>query len=75
MEEISVYPNPFRNEIHVNGTQGNNYTYELLSIDGKLIQKGSLNASTIQTTDLIRGLYLLKLNDGVQTKEMKMIKH
>lgn len=75
MEELTVYPNPFQNEIKINGIAGQSYQFQLWSIDGKIVKSGAVASGVIRTEELIPGMYLLKLNDGNLTKEIKMMKH
>jgi hypothetical protein len=56
---IDVYPNPFNSFITVKGEDLK--SYELYDISGKLLKQGNLLQKTINTNDLIKGEYLLKI--------------
>lgn len=73
--EIQVYPNPANDYITVSINE--NINYELFSVTGQLVKKGSLtiNENTINLQELSKGYYLLKLtseNNIVQT--LKVLK-
>ncbi|BEV03959.1 T9SS type A sorting domain-containing protein [Chryseobacterium gambrini] len=71
---IDVYPNPFNSFITVKG-EGLK-SYELYDISGKLLKQGSLLQKTINTNDLIKGEYLLKIiTDKNIIKVKKIIKN
>lgn len=56
---FSAYPNPFIEEIQTEGIP-DGYTWELHSIDGRLIDRGILNGNIISVPGLASGLYLLR---------------
>jgi hypothetical protein len=65
-EGISIYPNPTHNELFVKNLTNKSFeSYEIYSLDGKLIQQGILNAFSLQLIDVQKinsGTYLLQLN-------------
>ncbi|UOK43594.1 MULTISPECIES: T9SS type A sorting domain-containing protein [Flavobacterium] len=73
---ISVYPNPANNEIHLNAkenTLGMRYTlYDHL---GRAVMSGKLEEqdSTIVTSHLSKGVYILSIGDKIKTNR-KIIK-
>ena len=73
-ENIFIYPNPFLDQITVNGILKES-GYTLYSIDGKLIQKGLIKTSEIYINEVPSGVYLLKLRDKEnREKTYKIIK-
>lgn len=61
---INVYPNPFIDELFVNGYQG---AYQLLDLSGRIYAKGVVeNESPINLADVRSGVYLLQLGDVVK---------
>ena len=62
-KNISVYPNPAKSFIKIAGLEKST-DYEIFSIDGKLIKKGTANPdSEISISTFVRGTYILKFNN------------
>ncbi|MBL7933864.1 MAG: T9SS type A sorting domain-containing protein [Bacteroidia bacterium] len=75
-QSLSVYPNPFSDRLKVLNSSGIELTYELLTIDGKMIRmiKSSDSNVELNTSDLPSGLYFLKTNVGGIVDQRKLIK-
>ncbi len=59
---VNVYPNPFYNELNIKHNLGEKTSYELYSLDGKLLAEGIINSQeTVQLGHIQSGLYLLKI--------------
>jgi hypothetical protein len=72
--KFSIYPNPFSDVVNIIGINGN-ASFNLFTIDGKLIKKGKLEENNqINLNDLSKGLYLLQLNSDGKTETKKIIK-
>ena len=87
IEEISqeaamfqVWPNPATDVLHVqlgDGMESQDYTYQLFSMNGKLLQGGRLseNFAEIDIRNYISGVYILKIeNRQHQVQVAKIIK-
>jgi PKD repeat protein len=65
---FQVYPNPFNESIFVSLNSEENTRFEIVSIDGKLVQSGFINnqLNTISTSELGAGIYMLNVieNNG-----------
>lgn len=60
-EAIEVYPNPFFNEINVNGIVGK-YSYSIYNVFGNILKKGVLeNSSLIDMGFLKEGVYVFEI--------------
>ena len=73
---ISIYPNPVSDELHIE-IEGNNeqVNMEILNSIGQVVYKGNLaKAITVQTSDFVRGVYLIKLGNDKMFDVKKMIK-
>lgn len=73
---ISVYPNPFYAEIHIESEENKIKSYEIITLDGNVVLRGVLDNTkkTIDLSQLESGLFLLKLvNEQGLTKELKKI--
>lgn len=77
---FQVWPNPASDVLHVqlNGdTDNQTYSYQLYSLDGKLLQGGRLsdNVSDIDLRNYVSGVYILKVEDSKhQVQTAKIIK-
>lgn len=69
-DKLNVYPNPAKSFIKIAGLEKST-DYEIFSIDGKLIKKGTANPeSEINIATFVKGTYILKFND----QSIKIIK-
>lgn len=71
--QFNVYPNPVANDVYIS----HNYqsvTYNLFSIDGKLIKEGLLVDRQIYMGDMQQGIYILKLTAKNKSVVKKIIK-
>jgi len=69
---ISVFPNPFTNQIQVKGIH--NATYKILDLTGKLIQQGVTKGNIYTTSEMSAGIYLLVIQDGENLTRLKLEK-
>lgn len=71
---ISVYPNPFENEITISLTNLDNTTYSISNLLGQKVMSGTLNNTTISLGNLTRGMYILEVtkNDTVIVSQKLM---
>lgn len=76
---VSVYPNPsdgqFRVEIPGNGNM--NYQYEILGLDGRIIQSGTLagsdDISQVIKVEEASGIYLLKIKSAQEVATKRLV--
>lgn len=68
VNKIRIYPNPVADVLQISGLKGKE-NFEIFSVDGKLIKKGTSDKS-IEVRGLPKGIYILKLDD----KNHKFIK-
>jgi len=72
---FKIYPNPASDFIHISGDNLNrNCHYEILDINGKLIQKGQVSENRITTGNLLSGIYFVKIYDDNKVSTQKFIK-
>ncbi len=79
VEDLSVYPNPFVESVHVHFVEGGNYDLEVFSLSGQLIQTNQLN---VQNSEIVAvnlnaetGMYVVRLKkDGKFIKSFKLEK-
>lgn len=69
-QKLEVYPNPAKSFIKISGLE-KSAEYEIFSVDGKLIKKGTANPnSEINISTLVKGTYILKFSN----QSIKIIK-
>ena len=76
LKEINIYPNPITNELTIE-TTGNNETvnFEIISLTGAVVYKSSfIQKTTIQTSKLATGHYIIKFESGNIFEFKKVIK-
>ena len=78
--ELKVYPNPITSilNLQVDNAVAHQLVYALYTIDGKLVsqQKINSNTTTISTSGLVSGTYLLQVKEnGNLKKSFKIIKN
>lgn len=64
-EEVKVYPNPVKDELHVSLPDDiKEAAYQLMELDGKLVKDGKLKAggNTLTVSEKLNGVFLLKLS-------------
>lgn len=79
LERISVYPNPANNQLFINLdktvqiNQSPIFRYSVYDISGKNYSSGNIRANeSIQVSHLSPGLYILVLNNGDASKQLKI---
>jgi uncharacterized delta-60 repeat protein len=74
--EISVYPNPVKDVIHINTGSDGNYLIKIFSLDGKLIEQKRLRGKDLQMNinHLEKGMYFLNLSNDNFNHTKKIIK-
>ena len=75
---LSIYPNPVREVLNINLPLGwEAYAQlEIIDMGGKVVLQELLNslASSISVSELPKGLYLLRVQNGTQSSNTKFIK-
>jgi hypothetical protein len=69
LENIHIFPNPFENFIEIENAQGNEI-YELSNGVGQVFFKGK-NIETQDFSNLLQGIYFLKINEKRVFKILK----
>lgn len=59
--QVQVYPNPSKGIVNINAPVA--VCWELVSVDGRILQNGKGKAQTIDLANLAEGVYLLKILD------------
>ncbi|MCD4745924.1 MAG: T9SS type A sorting domain-containing protein [Bacteroidales bacterium] len=72
-----VYPNPFKDDITIRQELLGEYKLIIFNIEGKLVTQieNIKNVKfTLKSRHLEKGTYILQVDNGIQTKEFKIIK-
>lgn len=71
-QEVKIYPNPARDEIHIKGIEVSNL--ELFDIAGRRLKSYTTvgNMHRIMIDDLASGIYILKINHSITHKIVKL---
>lgn len=71
---IKAYPNPATNLVNVYFGRGENLSFVIADVTGKVINQGQLRNHSIDISQLERGIYILRVNDGQKSLSTKLIK-
>ena len=77
IKEISVYPNPIKNQFTIKTTLKNlnEVSITIFNVIGKKVyEKKSLKSKTINVSGLNTGIYILKIMTETQQKTIKLVK-
>ena len=70
--DFSVYPNPSKNEIMINGLLSQNAIVEILDQGGRVLK--STSDTKISIADLAEGMYIVRVNDQGTASSTRIIK-
>ena len=73
ISQISLYPNPAQNSLQISSSISLT-TYEIESIAGNRVQKGTLTNNSVNITLLPAGLYILKIPTEKGVSVLKFVK-
>jgi hypothetical protein len=74
MIDLSVYPNPVANELHIELNNINSMsTVSLFTLDGRMVYQGKTeDVMTINTSNLTNGIYLVRVQVGATVVNRKV---
>jgi hypothetical protein len=77
INSISVYPNPFNNQITLSDEWVRVSQYSIFDATGRMILSGVLNSNTqtIATNQLSNGVYLLEVRNDVKSSFQRLVKN
>jgi len=71
--QVKLFPNPFTDLLYFDSkTKG--AEYNIYTIDGKHIKNGTIDQSTLNLSDLQKGIYILNINKENQKSMHKIVK-
>lgn len=73
---FKVYPNPFTDEIHLENSELRHFELTILNGLGQTVKSTQVNGERqiIDLTEMSEGIYFLKIENGRNSKSVKMIK-
>jgi hypothetical protein len=69
---VSVYPNPFNDVLSLSGVESNS-TIQIISVDGKTVYQGNATSSSLNTSNLSAGVYMLSITDVQGNRQVQKI--
>ncbi len=76
LNELKLYPNPFKNELHIALVNPIETKVELFNVIGsKVLSKTITRSETLKTSNLTSGVYILRVTQGNTTLSKKLIKN
>jgi hypothetical protein len=77
--KIVLFPNPVNNELKISLQNTENTEIEIIDLQGRILQKQIFNIANtelnINVSQLTKGLYFCKINNGKTTKTIKFLKN
>ncbi len=73
--KLRIYPIPFENELNVAGITGNQFSYQIHNMEGRLMLEGNAQRSIQNLDNLSSGVYFLSIKEGGLPEGIKVIKH
>lgn len=73
-EDYTIFPNPIKDMLTIQRFDDTPATYQIMSMNGKVIKSGKLSANPINVSSLKAGIYIIKIDDGEETVYRKLIK-
>jgi hypothetical protein len=75
VESIKIYPNPFSDQLFIENDEDNEITIEIYNIIGEKTFTNRMNLKKVIIGDLLsKGVYLVKLTDGKNEANRKIVK-
>jgi hypothetical protein len=73
---ISVFPNPFNDQININNEANINLDITIFDVTGKIIssEKSNSNSITINTLELTQGIYIINVKSNELSANYKVVK-
>jgi hypothetical protein len=74
LSELTIYPNPVKEHIHISQLNTNLLKAELYNLNGQLVLSQENNLTTIHVSKLQSGIYMLKLYSENAQRTIKIVK-
>lgn len=67
---ILTYPNPVRDELHLQGIEGS-FDYKVFDFAGQIVLQNSSTGQSIPVNTVLEGLYIIRLQQGEKTYQAR----
>ncbi|WP_158631233.1 T9SS type A sorting domain-containing protein [Flammeovirga kamogawensis] len=75
INQIKIYPTLVDKKLTINHSTNQNFTYQIIDINGQNIKNGKVNGNIeLNTAQLKSGIYIIKIISGQQLSTFKVIK-
>lgn len=77
LSSVVLFPNPVSYNFMVKGLDSSTYQLQIFSIQGQIIKEinNFSNEQTVAIDELVNGIYFVKIQNGTQTKTIKIVKN
>ena len=72
--QISIFPNPFHDELNINTHNNSNLTISIFDINGQLLLSKKTTKNLILSPNMSSGIYFLEINSEGQSYKQKIIR-
>jgi lysophospholipase L1-like esterase len=73
-KNLMIYPNPTKSSLYISGATSENTFFEILTIEGKMLQSGIVNGISISVDNLNTGIYIIKLKNSLGEHIQRFVK-
>ena len=73
-KSIKLHPNPAKTELYISGNLSENTNYEITSIEGKSLQTGVFRGGSVSISNLMSGIYLIKIKTEAGENVQRFVK-
>lgn len=73
-KKIHLFPNPAQNQLHFNLKNAQEFQYQVLDLNGRVVQEGRLESNTLNISTLERGIFFLLLRNAEEVFSSKFVK-
>lgn len=74
LEKISIYPNPAKDVLHIQGKSLEGSNVEIHHLTGALVYKGKLTDNKVNVSHFNKGIYVITIDDNGKKSTFKFIK-
>ncbi len=72
MEQLVLFPNPFTDQLHLE--MSGEFAYQLMNQEGQVIEAGKSEGKVALGRNCLKGVYVMKITQGNQSKIVKFVK-
>lgn len=73
-KKLHLFPNPAQNQLHFNLKNAQEFQYQVLDLNGRVVQEGRLEPNALNISTLEQGIFFLQLSNAEEVFSSKFIK-